>query len=494
MNGWLRMALVALALGAACTRGQVVTAPPADATPLATAAVVEWDHAWLDRLTAVAPQLLAARFPAAQVTLDTLLLDDGAGVTTAKVAPLSLAFPAVDLQWMDALGQGLGVRVAYGEGAADVQLTTAEGVCAARATFPAMTVHLTFAFDPAASPAPGGAPLGALVPVGVPTLVGALPPVLTPTACPAGLPAGVLDDLAAVLQQEVRQRVAALQLGVVQEVANEVFAPWSAAGVRFAALGADAAPLTWGLQLGPGSSAWRREVRLSVLGGDGAAAALTVTTGEPAPRPTDCLVRLTLPVDLLGQVLGELAGRGALADEALLDVTLSERPAWLPATPGLRVTPPFRVVAAPLALTALDVAAVPAASDGTASAGVRLDAAGTWRLRVYAAVEGSELLLGRARLTGSVRVRVSAADGLLRAKASPQGAFDDVAAPVVPLADGWTEAALAAWGGAIVSDQLGAFVTLVPPAPAVLATPRLSALTLTEAGVEACFAPFEETP
>ena len=481
-------ALVALLGLLACTRGQVQVGPAPDLPPLAATAQVLWDHAWLDRLDTASPDLLAARFPAAVVALDTLLLADG-DVTSAKVAPLSLRFPAVGMEWMDAVGQGVGVRVAYDAAAVDLQITTEQGVCAARASFEPLWVHVTFAFDPAGAPGAPAPGLGALAPVGIPTLVGATTPAIEPTTCPVKLPDGLLAGLAALLQQEVRQRVAALQVGFVQDVLDEVFTPWRATGLRIPALGAGAAPLTGWISLAPASSAWLREVRVTLDGGASeprAAAALPTSVSATAPARADCLVRLQVPVALAAD-LGALAlSRGVLSDEALLDVPLEGLPAWLPAAPGLRVGPPLRLVAAPLALEALDV--------GAADGGVRLDLPGTWRVRAYGTVEGSELLLGRARLTGALRVELSVADGRPVVVAAAQGAFDDVVAPVVPLAEGWAAAALAQWARDLGTAELGFLLAAVPPTPAFMGTPRLVGLSVTDAGLEACFAPIEESP
>ena len=466
-------------LAPGCTRGQVLVEPPAAVPALPSTATVEWDHAWLDRLDAVAADLLAARYPAAVVSLDALLLGDG-DVTSAKTGPVVLRFPAAGMEWMDALGQGVGVRVAYGEARADLQLTTSQGVCAARATFAPLWVHLTFAFDPAA-------PLGALVPVGVPTLVGAEPPLIELTTCPIQLADGLLADLASALQREVRQRVAALQLAFVQGLLDEVFTPWTATGLRFAALGAEAVPLTWWMSLGPASSAWRRDVRVAVEGGVPTpveAPVPTTRTSGTAPRGQGCLVRLVAPAALVGELAGQALARGLLSDKALLETTSTERPGWLPDARGLRIEAPFRVVAAPLSLDDLDVAA----ADG----GVRLDASGTWRLRVYGRVEGSEQLLGRALLVGAVRVALSAAHGRLVVVGASQGAFSDVAAPVVPLAERWPEDALSAWAGDVFGAELGALLAQVPPAATALGAPRLASLSVTDAGLEACFAVPEE--
>lgn len=483
-------ALAVLGVLLACTRGELLLDPPPleGADPLPATAVVEWDHGWLQRLEDAAPDLLAARFPEATVALGALLLGDGT-VTTAKVAPLTLSFPAVGMEWMDALGQGVGVRVAYAQAAVDVQVTTEQGVCAARATFAPLWVHVTFAFDPSTG-------LGALVPVGIPTLVGAEPPTIEPTACAIKLPEGLLADLAGVLQQEVRQRVAAAQLGFVQGLLDELFTPWRATGLRHAAVGADALPLTWWMSVAPGSSAWRREVRVAVEGGTPAKAApgvapeLELRITAPLARDEGCLVRLSTPVALAGALLLAAAERGLLFDEPLVETGLSERPSWLPPTPGLAVSAPFRVVAAPLAVVGLEVA--------SSAAGVLATASGTWRLRAYGIVEGTELLLGRGLLTGAVRAELAAVDGELRVvTAVVEGSWSDRAAPVVPLAEGWADAALAGWARALLQVELGALFAMVPPAPGPLGAPQLARLTLTDAGLEACYQlaePPKETP
>jgi len=462
----------------ACTRGEVLLEPPPaeGADPLPATAVVQWDHGWLQLLEDAAPDLLAARFPEATVSLGALLLGDGA-VTTAKVAPLTLHFPAVGMDWMDALGQGLGVRVAYAQTAVDVQVTTEQGVCAARATFLPLWVHVTFAFDPSTG-------LGALAPVGIPTLVGADPPTVEPTTCAVKLPEGLLADLGGVLQREVRQRVAAAQLGFVQGLLDELFTPWRATGLRHGAVGADALPLTWWMSVTPGSSAWRREVRVAVEGGAMTRAtpddAPTLRVSAPLPRDEGCLVRLTAPVPLVGGLLQTAAERGLLFDEPLVETGDTERPAWLPPSPGLAVTAPFRVAAAPLAFGGLEVASSPA--------GVLATASGTWRLRVYGTVEGSELLLGRGLLTGAVRAELAAVDGTLHvAAAASEGAWSELDTPVVPLAEGWADAALSAWARDLLQVELGALLAMVPPAPGPLGTPRLARLTLTDSGLEACY-------
>jgi hypothetical protein len=253
------------------------------------------------------------------------------------------------------------------------------------------------------------------------------------------------------------------------------------------------------LSLGAGSSAWRRELRVSLEGstsGDPAGGvAWEVRVVDPVPRSEECLVRLVVPPSMVGDVAAAAAESGLLHDEEQVGVALSERPPWVPETPGLEVTPPFRLVVAPLTLAGLELRSTPATRLGAGGTGVRVDAGGVWRLRVYGAVEGSELLLARGRFTGTVRVELAAIDGQLTVVAAAgEGTWTDRVTLVAPLDDGWADAVLSAWARDVVQIELGALLAMIPPAPGPAGAPRLTHISATDAGLEACFDVSEERP
>jgi hypothetical protein len=473
--------LLALLLPAlACSRGELLPAPdPAPPLAVLDATLTQtWDLAWLGRLEAAAPALLADRYPAAHATLGGLVLSS-AGGQSYEVAGHAWALPAADLRLIDAVGQAVGVQIDYGAASASVHVTAAAGVCELDARVEALTLHQTFRLVNA-----GG--VGALDLVGPASLIGASRPVsLDAEGCALELPTEVLAELEAQLGHALLGALAAEQETFARALLVEVFQPTGFLGIRYRGLGGDDAYVDVQLLLDEGSHVWRRDLSLALGGAPVACAGADALRPRlsllPGVAPAEaCLRRLSVPNQALVDVLEGLGALGLSCQERLNDATLSEAPAFLGVAPNLDLRGPYRVAFGLERLEALEV------GPGAGGEGVTFGMDGAFVLRVYARVEGSPGLLGEALLEGRLTLGLRAAGGRLRFERLERSGALSERVPLVPLEDAWFDAALDEWLRVAAEPELDLLTALMSLTTAPGEALVVRALTATGEALEVC--------
>ena len=473
--------LFALLLPAlACSRGELLLAPdPAPPLAVLEAALTQtWDLAWLPRLEATAPSLLADRYAAAHASVGALVLSGAAG-QSYEVAGHDWTLPAQDLRLIDAVGQAVGVQIDYGAGGASVHVTAEAGVCELDARVEALTLHQTFRLVNA-----GG--VGALDLVGPASLVGSSSPIsLVPGSCPLELPGEVLAELASQLNHALLGALAAEQETFSRALLAEVFQPTGFVGVRYRGLGADEAYVDLQLLLDEGSHVWRRELSLALGGAPvackGAEDARPRLVLQPGVEPVaHCLRRISIPVEALVDVLEGLGALGLSCQERMNDATLPAAPGFMGATPNLDLRGPYRVAFGLERLDELEV------GPGAGGAGIDFRMDGAFVLRVYARVEGSPGLLVEGLLEGRLTLGLAVAEGRLRLARLERSGELTARAPVVSLGDAWFDAALDDWLRVAAEPELEVLAALMSLTAAPGAPLAIHAVTATGEALEIC--------
>jgi hypothetical protein len=448
----LALIVALVACLAACAHVEVVNdPPPAGLAPLATVAE-EWSDGLLPVLEATVNAALEERFPRARVEVEelTLLADGSTWRTSAVTLRFSLQPARLDLS---PDGLGLAAEMTYAGLPASLSVTSPLGLCRLRVAFPPLSVRSSLALDAAG-------PFAAVVATGEPTLLGLQDPLLTPEDCPQLPPAAVLTPLATALKEHVAAGLPAEGEAFLAPFLTQGMTHLGPRGVRLSGLGTEDASLAAWRALQPDSSLWSRRVDV-LMDGD---QSVCRSPGEEPPQvvyfasPPDarpCRLRQSLPAAGMAQVVFTFGRAGGLCEERLLEARGEQRPAFVPAPPGLRVSPPFRTVVVPESIRNLRV-------EPAASGGVLTSLDGLFVVRQYARLDDTETLLADARWDGRLGLRLYANAGRVGVELAPlSGSLVAAQTRVFPFPAGWVPLAFVWWARNAAQPDFAAALDLL---------------------------------